>query len=74
MIDVTSLKAETFRKVILAQIAAEGFQKKSLARKCKVSRPQFSLMLHGDKPMPSEVRERLITELNLQPIVERLGL
>ena len=48
--------------------------KKSLARKCKISRPQFSEMLHGDRIMPESVKKRLISELNLADHVERLGL
>ena len=64
---------EKFLKLVRAQIAAENFQKKSLARKCRVSRPQFSEMIHGCRVMPPEVRERLITELSLAPVMERLG-
>ena len=64
---------EKFLKLVRAQIAAENFQKKSLARKCRVSRPQFSEMIHGYRVMPPEVRERLITELSLAPVMERLG-
>ena len=55
-------------------IAGQGILKKSLARKCKVSRPQFSEMIHGDRIMPEEVKERLILELGLEPHIERLGL
>lgn len=65
---------ERFLKLVRAQIAAENFQKKSLARKCKVSRPMFSEMIHGYRIMPPEVRERLITELEISSHVERLGL
>jgi hypothetical protein len=65
---------EKFLKLVRAQIAAENFQKKSLARKCKVTRPQFSEMIHGDRIIPPKVRERLISELELEVHVERLGL
>ena len=65
---------EKFLKLVRAQIAAENFQKKSLARKCRVSIPQFSEMIHGCRVMPPEVRERLISELELGHAVERLGL
>lgn len=51
---------------IRAAIAIQQIPKKSLARKCKVSRPQFSEILHGDREMPPEVRDRLIKELSLE--------
>lgn len=65
---------EKFLKLVQAAIAAENFQKKRLARKCKVTRPQFSEMIHGYRLMPPEVRTRLISELELESHVERLGL
>lgn len=51
---------------IRGAIAIKQIPKKSLARKCKISRPQFSEMLHGDREMPREVRERLLKELGLE--------
>ena len=51
---------------IRGAIAIKQIPKKSLARKCKVSRPQFSEMLHGDREMPQEVRDRLLKELGLE--------
>jgi len=51
---------------IRGAIAIQQIPKKSLARKCKVSRPQFSEMLHGDREMPQEVRHRLLQELGLK--------
>lgn len=63
-----------FLKLIRAKIASDNIKKKQLARRCRISRPYFSLMLHGDKPMPEEVKEKLIQELDLQPCMERLGL
>ena len=68
--DVNVTLLELFR----AKIAIDNQQKKSLARKLKVTRPQFSEMLHGDRPIPQEVRKRLIMLLDLQTHVSRLGL
>lgn len=65
---------EKMLELIRAAIAAKNIQKKSLARKCKVSRPQFSHFIHGDSPMPDEVRDRLIAELGLESHIERLNL
>ena len=59
-----------FLQIIRGMIAVKEIPKKSLARKCKVSRPQFSEMIHGDRTMPREVRERLIKELELESILE----
>jgi hypothetical protein len=63
-----------FLSLIRAAIAAKQIPKKVLARRCKVNRPTFSYFIHGDKEMPSSVRDRLITELELEGHVERLGL
>ena len=57
---------EKFLAAIRGAIAIQQIPKKSLARKCKVSRPQFSEMIHGDREMPPEVRDRLIKELGLE--------
>jgi plasmid maintenance system antidote protein VapI len=62
-----------FLKVVRAAIAAKEVPKKSLARKCKVSRPQFSEMIHGDRPMPLEVQQRLIKELGIMEIWAKLS-
>jgi hypothetical protein len=62
-----------FLELVRAAIAAKSILKKSLARRCKVSRPYFSEMIHGDRPMPDAVRERLINELGLQPMLEKLN-
>lgn len=61
-------------ELIRAAIAAKQIPKKVLARRCKVNWPTFSHFIHGDKPMPQTVKERLIAELELEPHVERLGL
>jgi plasmid maintenance system antidote protein VapI len=55
-----------FLGLIRGAIAIQQIQKKSLARRCKVSRPYFSEMIHGDREMPPEVRDRLIKELGLE--------
>jgi transcriptional regulator with XRE-family HTH domain len=59
--------------VIRAAIAGKSILKKSLARRCGVSRPYFSEYLHGDRPMPAAVRDRLIKELQLEEVFERMG-
>jgi hypothetical protein len=58
--------------VIRAAIASKGILKKNLARQCGVSRPYFSEYLHGDRPMPPGVRDRLIRELQLEADFERM--
>ena len=58
-----------FLKQIRSKIAINRIPKKSLARKCKVSRPQFSEMIHGDREMPQEVRTRLIELLKLKAVI-----
>jgi len=47
--------------------------KKSLARKCKVSRPDFSRMIRGEKEMPPYVQQKLIKELKIQTVCEKLS-
>ena len=59
------MRDTNFLKLLRAKIASDNVKKKQLARRCKISRPYFSLMLHGDKPMPEEVRSKLIQELEL---------
>ena len=59
-------KDERLLAAIRGAIAIKQIPQKSLARKCKVSRPYFSAMLHGDREMPPEVKERLIRELGLE--------
>ena len=61
---------QLLRVIRMAQ-AARGPLWKVLARRCKVSRSSLSLMLSGDKPMPPEVRERLIKELGLKKNIQR---
>ena len=63
---------ENVLAVIRAAIASKSILKKSLARKCGVSRPYFSEYLHGDRPMPVAVRDRLIKELQLESVFERM--
>lgn len=63
-----------FLELVRAVIAAKQIPKKVLARRCKVNRPTFSYFIHGDKPIPDDVKDRLITELDLQDHVKRLGL
>ena len=54
-----------FLEMVRAAIAAKEIPKKTLARKCKVTRPQFSEIIHGDRDMPEEVKQRLVSELDL---------
>ena len=63
-----------FLQIVRGAIGVKGVLKKSLARKCGISKPLFSEMLHGDREMTPEVKERLIKELSLKDAVERLGL
>jgi ribosome-binding protein aMBF1 (putative translation factor) len=49
--------------LIRAGIAAQSLKKKTLARRCHISPQRFSEILHGDRPMPQEVREKLVKEL-----------
>ena len=63
-----------FLTAVRMAIAGKGILKKTLARRCRVSRPQFSEMIWGDRVMPPEVRKRLISELELNEYVSRLGL
>jgi len=63
---------DQFLAIIRAAIAARNIPKKSLARKCRVSKPAFSEMLHGDRKMPAKVRERLIRELGIGKVAESL--
>jgi hypothetical protein len=60
-----------FLELVRAAIGAEEIPKKVLARRCKVSRPQFSEMIHGDREMPKHVQDRLIKELKLGNAVNR---
>ena len=62
-----------FLSFVRAAIAIKNIPKKKLARKCKVSRPQFSEMIHGDREMPEGVRKRLIKDLDIQEHYERLN-
>jgi hypothetical protein len=61
-------KQENFLAAIRGAIAIKQIPKKSLARKCKVSRPQFSEMLHGNREMPQEIKYRFIKELGLEKV------
>ncbi len=63
-----------FLELVRAVIAVKRIPKKVLARRCRVNRPMFSYFIHGDKPMPEAVKDRLIKELELEPHVQRLGL
>ena len=60
-------------QTFLAAIAARGILKKKLARRCGVSKPRFSEMLHGDRDMPEEIQEILIAELGLEKAWEKLS-
>lgn len=64
---------EKFLELLRAAIGAKNVPKKMLARKCKISKPLFSEFLHGDKPMPGEVKARLIEELGLEPCMAKIA-
>lgn len=59
--------------IVRAFIAAKQIPKKSLARKCRVSRPQFSEMIHGDRDMPPEVQDLLLKELGISSAWQSLS-
>jgi hypothetical protein len=61
-----------FLELLRAAIGAKNIPKKMLARKCKISKPLFSEFLHGDKPMPDEIKARLVAELGLQACLAKL--
>jgi len=63
-----------FLQTVQGAIAVKGIPKKQLARRCKLSKPRFSEILHGDVKMPAEVKKKLIAELELQPVMEKMGL
>ncbi len=67
------LMSKKLLTVFRMAIVARNIPKKKLARRCKISRSYFSLMIHGDKPMPEKVKERLIAELKLEPVMEKFG-
>jgi len=58
-----------FLMAVRAAIAIKNIPKKKLARRCRVSKARFSEFIHGDRPMPHEVRERLIKELGLEKVL-----
>ena len=62
-----------FLATIRAFIAAKQIPKKSLASKCKVSRPQFSEMIHDDRDMPPEVQDLLLKELGISDAWQNLS-
>jgi hypothetical protein len=64
---------EKLLQLINAAIPLRKILKKTLARRCGVSKPRFSEMLHGDRPMPSGVQKRLIKELGIKEIWDRLS-
>ncbi|GAJ01432.1 unnamed protein product, partial [marine sediment metagenome] len=47
------MSEDTIRRLFLATIASQEIPKKKLARQCKISRAYLSLMLHGDRSIPS---------------------
>jgi hypothetical protein len=67
-----SMTDPKFLEHVRAAIGAKNIPKKVLARRCRVSRPQFSEMIHGDREMPEEVKKRLLKELDLRETLEML--
>jgi len=67
------MERDKFLTLVRAVIAAKDIPKKSLARRCKVSRPQFSEIIHGDREMPEEVRQRLVSELGLEQAIQKMN-
>jgi len=66
------MDAAKFLELIRGAIAIKNIPKKTLARRCKLTRPQFSEIIHGDRPMPAEVRSRLISELGLESCIAKI--
>ena len=60
-------------RTINAAIPLRGILKKQLARRCGLSKPRFSEMLHGDRDMPEEVQKRLIAELGIEEVWAKLS-
>lgn len=63
---------EKYLATIRASIASRCILKKTLAKRCGVSKTYFSEFIHGDRPMPPAVRDRLIRELQLEADFERM--
>ena len=61
-----------FLALVRATIGIKEIQKKRLARRCKISRPYFSQILHEDVPLPHRVKDVLVSELNLASAMQRL--
>jgi hypothetical protein len=55
-------------------IARDGLKKKELARKCDISRSEFSEMIWGDRLIPKPVLKQLLHELSIEDKVYKLGL
>lgn len=66
------MKNKKFLELVRGAIAVKNIQKKQLARKCKLSRPQFSELIHGDRQMTDEIKARLIAELNLESTIQKI--
>ena len=62
-----------FLQCVRGLIAIRQMPKKKLARRCKVSKPYFSEMIHGERSMPEEVQTRLLKELNFEKEWEKLS-
>ncbi len=56
---------EKMLALIRASIAARDYPKKRLARACKVSRPDFAKMIHGDIELPATVRDKIFEVLGI---------
>jgi hypothetical protein len=64
---------ERFRVLVNMGIAGRGVLKKTLARRCGLTKPRFSEMLRGDRPFPPEVKKRLMDELELEQTWAKLS-
>jgi hypothetical protein len=63
---------EKYLAIIRASIASRCILKKTLAKRCGVSKTYFSEFIHGDRLMPAAVRDRLIRELELEDAFARI--
>lgn len=64
---------ERFLRLVNGCIGMKGVLKRRLAEVCGVTPSQMSNYLHGYRPIPPEIREKLLKELNMANTVASLG-
>jgi transcriptional regulator with XRE-family HTH domain len=63
--EITMTEVDVKLATIRALIGAKDIKKKTLARRCKLTKSQFANILHGDSPLPGDVEVRLEKELGV---------